>query len=208
MSRPNRPRQAATSGPSPTAWAWLHDAPMPANFNRIELWALKGDCGEFSPTGKTGQQLWTEYREDVLAWWIEEYPGTRPSLWWHHDAPRQPRGRYPRCWFDGTLPEPRRRVGGVGTACHERLAYVPRYWCGVPQDWISATDIRIYEQIGTPLRVPALDPADPPMYESEASYLKRVGRLLPGEAPRLTADDFEPESVIDVLGACCDDGAH
>ena len=41
----------------------------------------------------------------------------------------------------------------------------------------------------------AIDPDDPPRYESEASYLQRLDLLLPGELERLTEADFEPELI-------------
>ncbi len=42
----------------------------------------------------------------------------------------------------------------------------------------------------------AIDPGDPPRYESEASYLRRLGLLLPGESKRLRKADFDPEVVL------------
>ena len=39
------------------------------------------------------------------------------------------------------------------------------------------------------------DDADPPTYEAQASYLKRLKLLLPGEARRLKAGDFAPEII-------------
>ena len=38
----------------------------------------------------------------------------------------------------------------------------------------------------------ALDPNDPPVYESEATYLKRHGLLIGGEEERA---DFTPETI-------------
>jgi hypothetical protein len=37
-----------------------------------------------------------------------------------------------------------------------------------------------------------LSDLDPPMFESEASYLQRLGLLLPGERKRLRRADFSP----------------
>jgi len=93
-------------------------------------------------------------------------------------------GTRPRRWWQFDASRPRRRVGGTGTPCHECLAYNPRLEYGVPADWINQT----------------IDPRDPPLYESEAAYLKRLRLLLPPERRRLSAGDFEPESVIEVLG--------
>jgi hypothetical protein len=41
----------------------------------------------------------------------------------------------------------------------------------------------------------AIDPDNPPIYESQASYLERHGLFLPGERRRLKPADFEPERV-------------
>jgi hypothetical protein len=86
---------------------------------------------------------------------------------------------------------------------------VPEYHDGLPvrcvQAWMSSyyngrsRDIR-----GAPLGTNhkegdfngvAIDPNDPPVYESQARYLERHGLLLPGERQRLRKADFEPEAV-------------
>lgn len=90
-------------------------------------------------------------------------------------------------------PEPRRRLGGTGTPCHECLAYVVHYAYGVPTSWIK-------RGVDTDLGVPAIDPANPPIYESEGAYLERLSLLLPGERRQLLPVDFEPQSVIEILG--------
>ena len=38
----------------------------------------------------------------------------------------------------------------------------------------------------------AIDADDPPMFESEASYLDRLGLFLPGEKKRLKKADWDP----------------
>jgi hypothetical protein len=43
--------------------------------------------------------------------------------------------------------------------------------------------------------ISSVDPNDPPILESEASYLERHGLLLPGERQRLRKTDFEPVAV-------------
>jgi hypothetical protein len=40
-----------------------------------------------------------------------------------------------------------------------------------------------------------VNPDDPPRFESQASYLRRFGLLLPGEERRLGPSDFEPEVI-------------
>jgi hypothetical protein len=46
------------------------------------------------------------------------------------------------------------------------------------------------------LAAPAYDPANPPLYESQASYLLRHDLLLPGERRRLTEGDLDPEAIV------------
>jgi len=41
----------------------------------------------------------------------------------------------------------------------------------------------------------AIDPNDPPTFESQAAYLKRHGLLLAGEERRLRKVDWEAEAV-------------
>ena len=120
-------------------------------------------------------KLWELHRDQILSEWAAKYPGTRPFAWWEFDAPRQPIGTYPGCYFDGGLPAPRLKLKGAGTPNHEALNYVPSFCFGLP-----ATG---YE---------ALDPNDPPVYESEATYLKRHGLLIEGEEERA---DFTPETI-------------
>lgn len=106
-------------------------------------------------------QQWEQHREAVMAEW--DAPGCRPWAWWKYDAPRIPAGRWPGCFYDGTLPEPRRFIGGSGCPKHERLAYVPASSFGI-WDWEGGS----------------MD--DPPRFESQYDYLTRNGLLLPREA--------------------------
>jgi hypothetical protein len=41
----------------------------------------------------------------------------------------------------------------------------------------------------------AIDPDDPPLFESQAAYLKRLGLFLAGEARCLSKEDYEPEAI-------------
>jgi hypothetical protein len=132
------------------------------------------------------ERLWRLHGARIVAEWIEKHPGTRPTFWWRFDAPRwRPTNeRFARCYYvkQGELPEPRRRLGGTGTPACERLAYAPAWPLGIPTDW----DIDF-------------DANDPPMYEAQASYLKRHRLLAPGELKRLTKKDFEAEAAVDLL---------
>jgi hypothetical protein len=127
--------------------------------------------------------LWRDWGDQFVADHVAEYPGTRPDRWWAHDAP-----------------EPRRRLGGIGTPQHERLATVLSVYLGVPRYWIDQSLLDCYVNLGRPLNVPAIDPKFPPLYESEPAYLHRLGILTAAERKRLTSEDFAPESIIDILG--------
>lgn len=167
------PRRARARAPQidPNIWALLSDQPLPDPSAQYF----------FEPGAVT--QAWREYGESIVRDWAAEHPGTRPEFWWQAEAP-QPL---------------RRRLGGIGTPAHERLAHGLAAYCGVPRLWITPNDLRVYESLRTPLDVPAIDPDDPPTYESQAAYLDRLGLLLPGERRRLKPADFEPESVLDIF---------
>jgi hypothetical protein len=122
---------------------------------------------DFFESAETLRELWRDHGEEVVEEHVAEHPGTRPDKWWRYDAP-----------------EPRHRLGGTGTPCHERLAHVLRLSRGVPVDWITPDAIEPYERMGSPdLKVPPIDPGDPPLFESEATYLDRLNLFLPGAAP-------------------------
>ena len=195
MTRPARPRKAAANL-SDLEWSYLSDASIDAA--SPELWALEFNDADFAASGKNTAQLWAEYGPAVLEWWIIEHAGTRPTCWWKFAAPGH-----------------RRRLGGVGTPSWEGLpAIAPRYTLGVPMCWIGEWEVEYFtgkarhvrtgeliapENVGKPFAGVAIDPANPPMFESEAAYLDRLGLLLPGEHRRLTNADFEPQPILDIL---------
>ena len=145
-----------------------------------------------------------------MARWLVGHPGRRPRCWWDYSAPREPLGTWAGWWLDGKLPQPRRRLGGVGTPAFEVLAYSPEFDYGLPTCWVERWMAVYYngrardmhgEPIGTNYKpgefkgVP-IDPDDPPLYELQAAYLERHGLFLPGERRRLRKADFEPEAVL------------
>ncbi len=137
-------------------------------------------------------ELWDVVRDDVVAEWVIERAGTRPAVWWRHDAP-----------------EPRQRLGGRGDPLWEHLAVLPTFEHGIPASWVEGWHVDFYtgkavdkhgapigqEFVGNDFRGVAIDPENPPVYESQATYLERLGLLLPGERRRIEAVDFEPEAV-------------
>jgi hypothetical protein len=64
------------------------------------------------------------------------------------------------------------------------------WWCGIPAYWSRPVpgDLR-------GRREPSYDPAHPPRYEAQATYLDRHGLLLGAERRRLTERDFAPERI-------------
>jgi hypothetical protein len=118
---------------------------------------------------------WERHRDAILQDWSRERPGRRPALWWELE------GR-----------ESRRRLGGAGVPAFETLAYAPAFDYGIPRSWI---DESLVEYFGVAVCGPPIDPGDPPVFESQAEYLRRHGALLPGETDRLKLADFEAETV-------------
>jgi hypothetical protein len=187
MTKP-RPRRAR-SGPEidEVSWRYLCDATTPeddAEYGWRLITLEFGDDGrpgiDPSPTGKTAKQLWAGYGHDIVKWWAGERPGTRPRCWWRY-----------------TAPEPRRRIGGTGMTRREvfgRPNYLANYQLPEADDWITREDKRWYPYKDNP-RAVSVDPDDPPTFESQAAYLKRLGLLLPREEKRLTPDDFTPEWI-------------
>jgi hypothetical protein len=157
----------------------------------------------------SARALWERHADELLARWLADNPGRRPRCWWDYAAPRQPFGSWPGWWLDGKLAEPRQRLGGIGTPIFEVLAHVPSFEYGLPVQFVDPWMVSYYngrsrnirgEPIGTNYKEGdfqgvAIDPKDPPVYESQAAYLERHGLLLPGERRRLRKADFEPETI-------------
>jgi hypothetical protein len=170
---------------SQAVWRWLTDEGEPNSQTDPEgfweVFMLQGS--ELRPDGsdKTNElvTVWNQVREELLSEWAAEHPGTRPRMWWALEAPRAKLGTFRGCWYDDHLQEPRLLVGGTGRPAHEVLALMPSYEFGIPTSWMNLRE------------------DNPPVFESQAAYLKRHGLLPPAEARRLSAVDFEPEQIID-----------
>lgn len=211
MTAPRRPRRSRFTGLTPNEYSFLRDQPPGEPEKKWEVWALNADCTPFREDRLSVADLWITHGDDVLAEWVAEAPGTRPSLWWRFSAPRAT-DNIPERWHADTPPPiARRRLGGIGTPCHECLAHALHYALGIPAYWLSRQMADFYNGRTTGGRVvpahyregyfpwPPVDPDDPPIFESQAEYLERQGLLLPGEAERLTAQDFEftPVAALD-----------
>jgi hypothetical protein len=218
MRRPRARNNTPGGDLTPAEHAYLRDQPEPTEGVEYGEWWDLSDTSRrderlfgFRVGRPTVRQLWQVHGPGIVREWAVEWPGCRPRLWWEFDAPRMARAdwgeRWGR-WPDEAPPEPRKRLGGVGTPAYEVLAHVPRWWRGIPIDWVKASDFRIYngglnaycQSLG-PKYVPGYfphpppDPSDPPLFESEAEYLRRHRLLLSGEAARLTPEDLEPERL-------------
>lgn len=160
----------------PAIWAWLNDEPITKDDSEtlFEIMVLEGGAGG---DGHKLRELWDRVRVDLLARWTADKPGTRPSIWWRFDAPRQPLGTFAGCYYDGMLPEPRKLLGGKGWPAFEKLSYVPEYDHGIPARWYDVHS------------------DDLPTFEAEATYLKRYGFLTASEKRALKKSDFEPVMV-------------
>lgn len=159
-----------------------------------------GDIFLLQGSEKREKAAWEDCREEIMDAWVKKYPATRPKAWWDFDSPRQP-DRGSGAWFEGTLPEPRQRLSGTGTPRYEVLAYVPYFNNGIPAGWVSKFDEEYYNgrrkdihgnPIGTEYKEghfkgKAIDPDDPPTFESEAAYLQRHNLLSPQEIKYLAA---------------------
>lgn len=175
----------------------------PCEHLKVELFQRGRDGVKWKPA-------WEEVREEVMAAWIKKYPGTRCWAWWEIDAPRWERKF--DAWFDGTKPEPRQRIGGTGTPDYEVLAYVPYFNKGIPESWVTKFDEEYYNgrrkdihgnPIGTEYKEghfkgKAIDPNDPPLYESETNYLLRHDLLSAQEKKYLASHPelMEPEKIV------------
>jgi hypothetical protein len=187
MTAPRSPRRHQRREPlsgSQRSWLlWGHDGDMKRTL---------GDHLVRMDSNRT-RSLWREHRAELLPEFIAEHPGQRPWAWWRFDAPERSR----------------KRLGGLGTPSHEVLAYAPTFAFGLPVYWVTAWDVDYYngrahdvhgQRIGTShhegdFKGLAIDPRDPPRYESEAAFLARYRLINAAERARLTDDDFKSEEV-------------
>lgn len=202
MSRPRTGRSAAPDV-SEIAWGLLTDQPVEDTFECFVL-----EYGTVVGEGLAAK--WSQHGDAILGAWAVEAPGTRPSCWWRWSAPRCVAGMLGgRAAQHAEGPAPRLRLGGRGTPDFEALNIVPDLHLGLPVRWVSAWQSDHYNGRARDVHgdiIPTkyheghfpgvpIDPRDPPRFESQASYLDRHDLLFPGEAERLTAEDFHPEVI-------------
>jgi hypothetical protein len=78
---------------------------------------------------------------------------------------------------------------------------------GLPSIWVTRWQAKYYSGLAVDVRGNAIggalavfdgvaiDPDDPPTFESQAAYLKRRGLFLTGEERRLKKADWEAEAI-------------
>ena len=191
-------------------------APGLAHYFQTGTWPGRDEGGSWELFTKTAAEIraaWVEARDTLLAAWIPQHPGTRPAAWWAYDAPQEP--VHARLCGPADTAAQRRRLGGIGTPAHEVLNYAPAFAAGIPTAWVSRFDEQFYNgrardihgaPIGTTYHeghFAGLAPrrADPPRFESQATYLERHGLLPAIERRSLPAAAFDP----DVLAIAADE---
>ena len=171
---PVKPRKSkARIALTPAEKCWLYDQP-PEPGERVNPfeWLFGLVCREGQALRK---KLWQEHGQAVMRWWARNFPGRRPDSWWEWAAP-----------------EPRRRVGGTGEPVPGET-WPHDFHLGIPSDWHDdPEDCELFG--GEPV-----DETDPPLFESQAAYLKRLGLLEPGELRRIGKGAMEPEAMTQIL---------
>ena len=118
----------------------------------------RGECDDAAM-----REAWSELRDDILADWIAERPGSRPWAWWAFDAT-----------------EPRRRIDGkphpFDNRARERLVDQHR----TPDDDRRRLTGAYRLALGVPSVSIVADDGEAG-YETEAEYLDRLGLLIGGE---------------------------
>jgi hypothetical protein len=173
---------------SPVVIAYLSDD-QTSVFTGPDSWVL-GCFRHGSPAfDEDPKELWEKYHDDFLPEFIRNHPGRRPLPWWQWVAPREPVSTWDEEQFNSAQ---RLRLGGTGTPLHEISCIWGGFVKGIPGDWVSED----YKKAGFDGVV--LDGDDPPLYESEATYLLRHGLLSSQEKKFLQRhlELMEPEKVL------------
>jgi hypothetical protein len=143
-------------------------------FLRTGVW-VRGDAEIyfFKTDPEKLASAWSEVGVDLVAEHVKKFPGSRPWGWWKFDAP-----------------ETRQRLGGRGTL---RDPDRPVLDFGMPSrgyNWIIPADVRVG------IKAIPVDFSNPPVFESQATFLRRNGLLVSGEERRIPTAAWEPEAVV------------
>ncbi len=180
-------------GLNPAELAYLSDEDIDLEGSfRFTLWCYRTGQDALGGDPKP-DELWNKHKDEFLPKFIQGNPGHRPLPWWQWDAPRW-KDPFEGTYFHDTLPEPRLRIGGVGTPRYEVFAYAPSFFKGIPDSWVSEDEVlygngrmkdihgkKIGDHNEGDFKGVAIDPDDLPLYESETNYLLRHNLLSPQE---------------------------
>lgn len=163
---------------------------------------------QFSYDRKIQQKIWNDIKAGVLKQFIKKNPCKRPLSWWKFDAPKEKVEGWDHERFDSPQ---RQRLGGIGTPSCEVTNSWSGFPYGIPSAFIDQWSVDYYngrakdihgKSIGTNYKEGdfsgvAIDPNDPPLYESQAAYLERLGLLTPTEKAYLKKHQelMEPEAI-------------
>lgn len=114
-------------------------------------------------------EIWQVVWPECQYAWAEEHPGRRPAWWWLFSAPRMAEAEiikngWTGCYYAEFLKQPRQRLGGVGRPKYEWQNVVPEWAYGIP-------DADMWD-------IGEIDLENPPVYESQAAYMQRLGLFL------------------------------
>lgn len=159
----------------------------------VEGGPVHDDFELFLRTEDEWKKIWIEQRDKIMESWIRKRPCTRPWGFWQHD-----------------VKEPRQRIGGIGIPGYEFLSIVPHFVKGIPTGWVSKSQEDYYNgrqvdihghKIGTynegDFLGKAIDPGDPPTFESQGGYLQRHSLLTDAEKKFLEKNPglLDPERI-------------
>lgn len=77
------PRMTHSARISLGAWAYLAGAAKPASTSDMEWWVLTTQTGM---DDMKATALWASVRQELMAWWTNTRPATRPHGWWMAEA--------------------------------------------------------------------------------------------------------------------------
>ncbi len=189
---PYKKKLARKSKLSPVVIAYLSDdETVFTGSDDWFLWNYRHGLPGFDGDPKP-DELWKKHRDEFLPAFISNHPGRRPLPWWQWDAPKETVPGWEGEQFNVAQ---RKRLGGIGTPSHEVLAIWGGFTRGLPNSWVDQYQVELYNGRAKDIHgniIPteykegdfkgvAIDPNDPPVYESEAAYLERLGLLTPAE---------------------------
>jgi hypothetical protein len=93
MTKPRSRRARGQSEIAGLVWRFFCDALTPED-EAGDTWTLLGLRHDIEhliivspPLTRPLSETWHDHEAEIVAWWIEERPGTRPTCWWRYSAP-------------------------------------------------------------------------------------------------------------------------